>query len=115
MADQQAPPAGPDLSNGVPLSEFVGETLLGHVGDDEIVLARSGSEIFAIGAHCSHYHGPLAEGLVTGEGIRCPWHHACFDLRTGEATRAPALRSGRLSWKASASSFGRSANSPARR
>ena len=91
MADQQAPPAGPDLSNGVPLSEFAGETLLGHVGDDEVLLVRSGSEIFAIGAHCSHYHGPLAEGLVTGEGIRCPWHHACFDLRTGEATRAPAL------------------------
>ena len=91
MADQQAPPAGPDLSEGISLSEFAGETLLGHVGDDEVLLVRSGSEIFAIGAHCSHYHGPLAEGLVTGEGIRCPWHHACFDLRTGEATRAPAL------------------------
>jgi NADPH-dependent 2,4-dienoyl-CoA reductase/sulfur reductase-like enzyme/nitrite reductase/ring-hydroxylating ferredoxin subunit len=91
MADQQTPPSGPDLSKGIPLFEFAGETLLGHVGDDEVVLVRSGSEIFAIGAHCSHYHGPLAEGLVTGEGIRCPWHHACFDLRTGEATRAPAL------------------------
>ena len=90
MADQQAPPAGPDLSQGVTPSEFAGETLLGHVGDEEVVLVRSGSEIFAIGAHCTHYHGPLAEGLVTGEGIRCPWHHACFDLRTGEATRAPA-------------------------
>ena len=91
MADQQAPPAGPDLSKGITLSEFTGETLLGHVGDDEVLLVRSGPEIFAIDAHCSHYHGPLAEGLVTGESIRCPWHHACFDLRTGEAVRAPAL------------------------
>ena len=91
MSDQKAPPAGPDLAQGVALSEFAGNTLLGHVGDDEVLLVRSGSEIFAIDAHCSHYHGPLAEGLVTGEGIRCPWHHACFDLRTGEAVRAPAL------------------------
>lgn len=91
MADQQAPPAGPDLSKGVALSDFTGETLLGHVGDEDVLLVRSGSEIFAIDAHCSHYHGPLAEGLVTGESIRCPWHHACFDLRTGEAVRAPAL------------------------
>ena len=91
MADQQAPPAGPDLSQGVALSDFSGATLLGHVGDEEVLLVRSGSEIFAINAHCSHYHGPLAEGLVDGESIRCPWHHACFDLRTGEAARAPAL------------------------
>src|ERR1700704_5533281 len=93
MADQQAPPAGPDLSQGIALSEFSGATLLGHVGDEDVLLVRSGSEVFAIGAHCSHYHGPLAEGLVDGESIRCPWHHACFDLRTGEAARAPALNS----------------------
>jgi NADPH-dependent 2,4-dienoyl-CoA reductase/sulfur reductase-like enzyme/nitrite reductase/ring-hydroxylating ferredoxin subunit len=91
MADQQSAPAGPDLSLGVTLSEFSGATLLGHVGDEDVLLVRSGSDIFAIDAHCSHYHGPLAEGLVDGESIRCPWHHACFDLRTGEAARAPAL------------------------
>ncbi len=91
MADQQAPPAGPDLSQGIALSQFSGATLVGHVGDEEVLLVRSGSEIFAVGAHCSHYHGPLAEGLVDGESVRCPWHHACFDLRTGEAARAPAL------------------------
>ena len=91
MAEQQAPPAGPDLSQGVTAGDFNGETLLGHVGDQEVLLVRSGAEIFAIDAHCSHYHGPLAEGIVAGGGIRCPWHHACFDLRTGEAVRAPAL------------------------
>src|SRR5580693_2365937 len=91
MADQPSPPAGPDLAQGVALSEFSGAMLLGHVGDNEILLVRSGSEIFAIDAHCSHYHGPLADGVVDGEHIRCPWHHACFDLRTGEAARAPAF------------------------
>jgi NADPH-dependent 2,4-dienoyl-CoA reductase/sulfur reductase-like enzyme/nitrite reductase/ring-hydroxylating ferredoxin subunit len=91
MAEEQSPPAGPDLAQGVALNDFSGETLLGHVGDQDVLLVRSGPEIFAIDAHCSHYHGPLADGLVVGDSIRCPWHHACFDLRSGEATRAPAL------------------------
>lgn len=91
MADDQAPPAGPDLSKGIALSDFSGATLLGHVGDEAVLLVRSGAEIFAIDAYCSHYHGPLADGVVDGASIRCPWHHACFDLRTGEATRAPAF------------------------
>jgi len=91
MAENQSPPAGPDLALGVAPGDFKGDMLLGHVGQQDVLLVRSGSEIFAIDAHCSHYHGPLADGLVTGHDIRCPWHHACFDLRTGEAVRAPAL------------------------
>ncbi|MEY9439274.1 NADPH-dependent 2,4-dienoyl-CoA reductase/sulfur reductase-like enzyme/nitrite reductase/ring-hydroxylating ferredoxin subunit [Bradyrhizobium elkanii] len=90
MADQQAP-SGPDLTQGVALSDFSGAMLLGHVGDEDVLLVRSGADIFAIDAHCSHYHGPLAEGLLEGETVHCPWHHACFDIRTGEATAAPAF------------------------
>jgi NADPH-dependent 2,4-dienoyl-CoA reductase/sulfur reductase-like enzyme/nitrite reductase/ring-hydroxylating ferredoxin subunit len=93
MAQEQAPPSGPDLTLGIALTELFDGKLLGHVGGQEVLLVRSGSDVFAIDAHCSHYHGPLAEGLVVGNSIRCPWHHACFDLRSGEATRAPALNS----------------------
>jgi len=58
---------------------------------EEVLIIRRGDEVFAIAAHCTHYNGPLAEGLLDGEQIHCPWHHACFDIRTGEALRAPAL------------------------
>jgi NADPH-dependent 2,4-dienoyl-CoA reductase/sulfur reductase-like enzyme/nitrite reductase/ring-hydroxylating ferredoxin subunit len=91
MADQQNSPTGPDLTQGVVLSDFVDGRLVGHVGDDDVLLVQSGGEIFAIGAHCTHYHGPLAEGIITDGDVRCPWHHACFDLKSGEALRAPAL------------------------
>jgi NADPH-dependent 2,4-dienoyl-CoA reductase/sulfur reductase-like enzyme/nitrite reductase/ring-hydroxylating ferredoxin subunit len=84
----------PDLGRGVPACSLKpGAMLAGRVGDDDVVLARAGDEFFAIGAHCTHYHGPLADGLVVGDTVRCPWHHACFSLRTGEAVRAPALDS----------------------
>jgi apoptosis-inducing factor 3 len=61
------------------------------VDDDEVLLIRRGEHFFAVGAYCTHYHGPLAEGLVVNDEVRCPWHHACFSLSTGEALRAPAL------------------------
>src|SRR6516165_5074889 len=92
MAENQAVPPGPDLTNGIPLSELPdGGKLVGRVGEEQVLLVRRGTEIFAIGAHCTHYSGPLADGFVINGEIHCPWHHACFDLRTGEALRAPAL------------------------
>ena len=91
MADEKKP-AGPDLTKGVPLSSITdGASLLGHVGDEAVLVVRQGADVFAIGPECTHYHGPLAEGVVTDGTVRCPWHHACFDLHTGEALHAPAL------------------------
>src|SRR5262245_43756210 len=91
MAQDQTQPSGPDLTQGVALADLKDGKLVGHVGSEEVLLVQSGAELFAVGAHCSHYHGPLADGLAVGASVRCPWHHACFDLHTGEATRAPAL------------------------
>jgi NADPH-dependent 2,4-dienoyl-CoA reductase/sulfur reductase-like enzyme/nitrite reductase/ring-hydroxylating ferredoxin subunit len=85
-------PAPPDLTKGVAAREIPeGGMLLGRVGDDEVVLARSGDRFYAVGAHCTHYHGPLAEGLIVDDTVHCPLHHACFSLKTGEALQAPAL------------------------
>lgn len=95
---EKTKPAGPDLTQGVSLADFSEGKLLGHVADDEVLLVQVGAEVLAIDPHCSHYHGPLADGLVVDDTIRCPWHHACFSLRTGEAMRSPAF--GRLAvWR----------------
>jgi NADPH-dependent 2,4-dienoyl-CoA reductase/sulfur reductase-like enzyme/nitrite reductase/ring-hydroxylating ferredoxin subunit len=85
-------PRGPDLRLGVSLNKLVdGEMLLGHVASDPVLLVRRADTLFAVGATCTHYGGPLAEGLLVGETVRCPWHHACFSLHTGAALRPPAL------------------------
>src|SRR6267142_887782 len=92
MAAEQVEAKGPDLTQGIALNDIPdGGMLGGHVGDEAVLLARRGDEFFAIGATCTHYGGPLAEGLVVGDTVRCPWHHARFSLRTGEAIGAPAL------------------------
>src|ERR1700730_9225530 len=92
MGAAQSTPAGPDLLEGISVDDIPdGGMLVGHVGEESVLLARGGDEFFAIGAACSHYSGPLAEGIMVDDTVRCPWHHACFSLRTGEALHAPAL------------------------
>src|SRR5262249_37526265 len=77
---------------GVPIAGVPRDSLLlGHAQGEPVLLARVGEDFFATGATCSHYGGPLAEGLLAGDTVRCPWHHACFSLRSGEALHAPAL------------------------
>ncbi len=89
-ANPDAP--GPDLTLGISVDDLAdGGMIAGHVGEEAVLLARRGNEFFAIGATCTHYSGPLAQGIVVDDTVRCPWHHACFSLRTGEALRAPAL------------------------
>src|SRR5207249_11967820 len=92
MSDPLQGSNGPDLTLGTPVDSLAdGVPLLGHVGSSAIILVRRADAISAIGATCGHYGGPLAEGRVVEDTVRCPWHHACFSLRTGEALRAPAL------------------------
>lgn len=92
MSEQAPAVTGPDLAAGIAVASVSeGQLLAGHVGEEAVLLTRRGHEWLAIGAVCSHYGGPLPEGLLVGDTIRCPWHHACFSLRTGQALRPPAL------------------------
>jgi NADPH-dependent 2,4-dienoyl-CoA reductase/sulfur reductase-like enzyme/nitrite reductase/ring-hydroxylating ferredoxin subunit len=92
MSEEKTKLSGPDLTKGVELSMVPdGTMLLGHARAEPVLLVRRGDELFAIGAVCTHYGGPLSDGLLVDDTVRCPWHHACFSLRTGEPLRAPAL------------------------
>ena len=83
---------GPDFAEGVPAEDVAeGKPVRGHFAGEPVMLVRVGREVHAIGANCTHYGGPLNEGLVVGHTVRCPWHHACFDVRNGSALGGPAL------------------------
>ena len=93
MSTDPTPDKGPDLTQGVATEALAdGSMLAGHVGEDA-VRARAPRRRLLRGRRRMQrtIGGPLAEGLMVGDTVRCPWHHACFSLRTGEALRAPAL------------------------
>ena len=90
MAEAEAVPV--DLTHGIPAESIAdGSMLAGRVGENDVLLVRQAGQFFAVRAQCTHYRGPLADGILVGTTIRCPLHHACFDLATGDALRAPAL------------------------
>ncbi|HEX4768825.1 MAG TPA: FAD-dependent oxidoreductase [Lichenihabitans sp.] len=82
----------PDLAAGLALSDIPeGQIVEARAGDEKILLWRQGDGVRAFEGSCTHLGAPLAEGLVIDGTIRCPWHHACFSLRSGEALAAPAF------------------------
>ena len=68
-----------------------GEMKQVSVNGKEILLARINGNFHAVGAHCTHYGAPLVEGVLSGERIICPWHHACFNITTGDLQEPPAF------------------------
>jgi NADPH-dependent 2,4-dienoyl-CoA reductase/sulfur reductase-like enzyme/nitrite reductase/ring-hydroxylating ferredoxin subunit len=92
VTEPKSTAAGPDFAQGIDAADLVSrEIIAGRVGDEAALLIRTDSGFHIIGAHCTHYHGPLAQGLLVEDTIRCPWHHACFSIKSGEALRAPAF------------------------
>jgi NADPH-dependent 2,4-dienoyl-CoA reductase/sulfur reductase-like enzyme/nitrite reductase/ring-hydroxylating ferredoxin subunit len=92
VSEQPDALTGPDLEKGVGISSVgAGQMIAGHAFGEPVLLVHVEQSWFAVGAKCTHYGGPLAEGALAGETIRCPWHHACFELRNGAASHAPAL------------------------
>src|SRR5512133_1459363 len=84
--------SGPDFTQGVEVSDVPeGGMLLGNAHGEAVLLVRHGREMSAVAATCTHYGGPLADGIVSDGQVRCPWHPACSDARTGEALAPPAL------------------------
>ncbi len=82
----------PDLAAGVPQGALAsGQMLEGTYAGERVLLARVQDGFYAVGGVCTHYGGPLCEGLLSGKTVLCPWHHARFDLESGCATAPPAL------------------------
>jgi len=101
MSEQEKKLDGPDFAQGVPFGNLAeGSMIVGHVAGEAVVLARTGGALFAIGAECTHYHGPLAEGMLVADTVRCPWHHAWpKSLSWQVATLFTRRPSRRCSWR----------------
>src|SRR6185436_3879233 len=61
------------------------------IGETRVLLARVDGRFHAVSAVCTHYGGPLAEGVLCGTRVMCPWHHAVFNVVGGDLEEPPAL------------------------
>jgi len=92
MSEHSDELTGPDLSKGIKISSVgPGQLIGGHAFGEPVLLAHVEPNWFAVGGKCTHYGAPLDQGVLVSETLRCPWHHACFELHNGAASCAPAL------------------------
>ena len=68
-----------------------GEMRQVEAGGTDVLLARVDGRFHACTAFCTHYGAPLATGVLSGTTVVCPWHHAAFDVATGDLCEPPAL------------------------
>ncbi|XP_064612325.1 apoptosis-inducing factor 3-like [Liolophura sinensis] len=64
-----------------------------EVGEGKALLVRSGGQYYAVSAKCTHYGAPLSKGALCNDRVRCPWHGACFNVKTGDIEEYPGLDS----------------------
>ena len=62
-----------------------------YIDDVRIALFNLEGDYYAIEDTCTHDGGPLGQGRLDGCELICPRHGARFDVRTGAATRMPAI------------------------
>ncbi|KAM3875502.1 apoptosis inducing factor mitochondria associated 4 [Diretmus argenteus] len=61
------------------------------VEDQKVLLVRTRGQYSAVGSQCSHYNAPLVKGALVGDRVRCPFHGACFNVRSGDIEEYPGL------------------------
>uniref|UniRef100_A0A8C1TPA7 Rieske domain-containing protein n=1 Tax=Cyprinus carpio TaxID=7962 RepID=A0A8C1TPA7_CYPCA len=62
-----------------------------EVDQNKILLVRNNGEFTAVGGLCTHYGAPLIKGALVGDRVRCPFHGACFNTKTGDIEEFPGL------------------------
>jgi len=61
------------------------------VRDQDVLLAKMGSDVYALGDTCPHRGCSLAEGEIEDELVVCGCHGSAFNVKTGNVEAAPAV------------------------
>ncbi len=62
-----------------------------EVGENKVLLIRLKGKFHAVGSVCTHYGGPLAEGVLSGARVYCPWHQSVFNAISGDLEEPPGF------------------------